>query len=167
MAAAANEDASERVLVSHTGHALVRRTAFRFAAGLNHAQTSVFFSSAGALRFAFNHHIARVKQNLDIRRTEAVTGIGKEQMTRSLSCSKVSFINEFNALKSGALGDATAQTRRTLSCPHRTLVRSPPWNGGVFLHDVNCQQRLSTVSPSGGEPQRPVQHEEPQSQQFS
>ena len=46
------EDGGDGVLISHTGHALVRRTAFLFEADLNEAQTEVFFQCAGARRFA-------------------------------------------------------------------------------------------------------------------
>ncbi len=63
---------------------------------------------AGAARFAFNHHLARVKANLDQRSAEASYGIPAGQQTPALSWSKVSFINEFNAWKTGRTADSPA-----------------------------------------------------------
>ena len=94
---------TSKLLVSHTGHVLSRNRAFRFAADLTVAQSSEFFMCAGARRFMFNHHIGRVKANLDIRRAEAAAGLAREAMTGSLSWSKVSLINECNAWKNGQL----------------------------------------------------------------
>ena len=105
MAAAATDvdETDDGPLVSHTGHALTRNRAFRFAADLNVGQTSMFFQCAGARRFMFNHHIGRVKKNLDVRRAERAAGLASDEMTGSLSWSKVSFINECNAWKNGQL----------------------------------------------------------------
>lgn len=90
-------------LESHTGHALTRNRSFRFAADLNGAESGVFFQCAGARRFMFNHHIGRVKENLDVRKVEAAAGLDKSALTASLSWSKVSLINECNAWKNGKL----------------------------------------------------------------
>ena len=89
--------------MSHTGHVLSRNRAFRFAADPTVAQSREFFMCAGARRYMFNHHIGRVKENLDVRRAEAAAGVGKDEMTGSISWSKVSFINECNAWKNGQL----------------------------------------------------------------
>ena len=94
---------TDKTLVSHTGHVLSRNRAFRFAADLTVAQSQEFLMCAGARRYMFNHHIGRVKANLDVRRTEAAAGFDKDEMTGSLSWSKVSFINECNAWKNGQL----------------------------------------------------------------
>ena len=90
-------------LMSHTGHALTRHRAFRYAADLNVGGNSVFFQCAGARRFMFNHHVGRVKENLDFRKLEAQAGRAANGMTKSLSWSKNSFINECNAWKNGLL----------------------------------------------------------------
>jgi putative transposase len=92
-----------KLLVSHTGHVLSRNRAFRFAADLTVAQSSEFLMCAGARRYMFNHHIGRMKENLDTRRAEAAAGVDREAMTASLSWSKVSLINECNAWKNGQL----------------------------------------------------------------
>lgn len=99
-------DTLDKVLVSHTGHRLTRRTAFRFAADPNRSENDTFFMCAGARRFTVNHHIGRVKHNLDVRRAEHEAGVPKEEMTPSLSWSKVSFVNHFNAWKNGQADDS-------------------------------------------------------------
>lgn len=144
MGAAAGEDDGNGVLISHTGHALVRRTAFRFAADLNQSQTQMFFSCAGARRFAFNHHIARVKGNLDIRRAEHEAGAGKEQMTRSLSWSKVSFINEFNAWKNGQLDTSPSNDDGTRGLAWRDQVPADVFE----CASVDAAQALANFSNS-------------------
>lgn len=93
----------DEVLVSHSGQRLVRPVSFRFALDPNRAQSERLFMFAGARRFCFNHHVARVKANLEVRTAEREAGLGKEEMTPALSWSKQSFINEFNAWKNGVI----------------------------------------------------------------
>ena len=63
------------VLVSHTGYELVRPVSFRFALDPNREQAGRFSMFAGARRFAFNHHVGRVKANLEQRSQEREAGI--------------------------------------------------------------------------------------------
>ena len=88
-------------LVSHTGEVLSRPVAFQFALDPTLEQRTLFAKCAGARRFAFNHHLARVKANLEVRSSERTET--REPTTPSLSWSKFSFINEFNAWKNGQL----------------------------------------------------------------
>jgi len=65
---------------------------------------------AGARRFTVNHHLARVKANLDAQSAEHES-LGEardscEPSTPSLSWSAFSFINEFNAWKNGHADDS-------------------------------------------------------------
>jgi putative transposase len=77
--------------------------AFKFALDLTAQQSQGLFRCAGARRFAYNHHIGRVKDNLSARAAEGQAGTPKDKMTPALSWSAVSFINEFNAWKAGRL----------------------------------------------------------------
>ncbi|SNY62525.1 RNA-guided endonuclease TnpB family protein [Paractinoplanes atraurantiacus] len=97
---------SEKVLVSHTGHRLVRRTAFKFALDLTDEQESRCRQYAGAARLAYNHHIGRVKANLGQRAAELSYGMTATEMTPAVSWSKVAFINEMNAWKNGKAPDS-------------------------------------------------------------
>ena len=92
--------------VSHTGHALSRSVAFKFALDPTQEQANLFFMFAGASRFTFNHHAGRVKDNLAARTAEKAEGLGPAEMTPSLSWSRVSFINEMNAWKNGEATDS-------------------------------------------------------------
>jgi putative transposase len=103
--AAASENASP-VLVSHAGVPLNRATTFRFTLDQNQAQHQALLAHAGAARLAYNHHIGRVKANLDQRTAERSYGVPEKQLTPALSWSKVSFINEMNAWKDGRAPDA-------------------------------------------------------------
>jgi putative transposase len=82
--------------VSQSGVALTRATTFRFALNVNHEQHQRLLAHAGASRLAFNHHLGRVKANLDQRAAERTYGIADAVLTPSLSWSKVAFINEMN-----------------------------------------------------------------------
>ena len=64
----------------------------------------------GAFGLAFNHHLGRVKANLDQRAAERSYDVPEEELTPGLSWSKVSFINEINAWK-----DGRAPTPRSVS----------------------------------------------------
>jgi len=88
--------------VSRTGQVLSRSVAFQFALDPTDAQRILFAKCAGARRFCFNHHLGRVKENLDLRVTERATTI-EADLTPSLSWSSFSLINEFNAWKNGQL----------------------------------------------------------------
>jgi putative transposase len=70
---AAAAKASPR-LVSRSGVPLIRATTFRFTLDPNRAQHQQLLAHAGAARLAFNHHLARVKANLDQRSAERSTG---------------------------------------------------------------------------------------------
>ncbi len=90
-------------LATETGVELTRPVAFKFALDPSGEQSRQLFMCAGARRFAYNHHIGRVKDNLSARSAEKEAGAEKDQMTPSLSWAAVSFINEFNAWKTGRL----------------------------------------------------------------
>jgi len=98
-AAAANKDAP----ISATGVLLTRHVAYRFALDPTRDQEQTLRAYAGAARYAYNHHIARVLANLNQRQAEASYGVEPGEMTQSLSWGKFSFINEFNAFKNGQL----------------------------------------------------------------
>jgi putative transposase len=91
--------------LSHTGQILSRAVTFQFALDPNAQQRTLLAKCAGARRFTVNHHLARVKANLDARSAERESlgeaGDSCEPSTLSLSWSGFSFINEFNAWKNG------------------------------------------------------------------
>ena len=96
--------------LSHTGQVLSRAVTFQFALDPNLKQRIIFAKCAGARRYTVNHHLARVKANLDIRSTEreALSEYAdpREPSTPSLSWTSFSFINEFNAWKNGEADDS-------------------------------------------------------------
>lgn len=95
---------------SHTGQVLSRSVTFVFALDPNFEQRILLAKCAGARRFTVNHHLARVKANLETRSSERVTeGEGDalvEPTTPALSWSRFSFINEFNDWKNGQSEDS-------------------------------------------------------------
>ena len=97
-------------IFSHTGEVLSRAVTFQFALDPNAQQRILFAKCAGARRFTVNHHLARVKVNLDARSAErevlSESGETCEPSTPSLSWSGFSFINEFNAWKNGQSVDS-------------------------------------------------------------
>lgn len=80
---------------------LTRACAFRFALDPAREQEQTFWRYAGARRYAYNHHLARVQNNLTLRAAEIEAGVAREKLTPGLSWSKFSFINEFNQWKTG------------------------------------------------------------------
>ena len=96
--------------LSHTGQVLSRAVTFQFALDPNVEQRILLAKCAGARRFTFNHHLARVRANLDARSAErdvlSESGESGKPATPSLSWSGFSFINEFNAWKNGASEDS-------------------------------------------------------------
>lgn len=111
MAAAARPDkardpGSMGDVVSHSGVSLTRATTFKFTLDVNREEQQRLLAHAGAYRLAFNHHIGRVKANLDQRAAERSYGVLETDLTPSLSWSRVSFINEMNAWKDGRAPDA-------------------------------------------------------------
>ena len=96
--------------VSRTGQVLSRAVTFQFALDPNVGQRILLAKCAGARRFTVNHHLARVKANLDARSTERETlsesGAPSEPSTPSLSWAAFSFINEVNAWKNGKSEDS-------------------------------------------------------------
>ena len=96
--------------LSHTGQVLSRAVTFQFALDPNAQQRILLAKCAGARRFTVNHHLARVKANLDARSAErevlGEVGESLEPSTPSLSWAAFSFINEFNAWKNGESVDS-------------------------------------------------------------
>ncbi|MGZ5416450.1 MAG: helix-turn-helix domain-containing protein [Nocardioides sp.] len=76
------------MLVSHAGVPLTRSTTFRFTLDINAAQHQSLLAHAGASRLAFNHHLARVKANLDQRAADRSYGVADADLTPSLSWSR-------------------------------------------------------------------------------
>ena len=70
-------------LVSHTGVPLTRATTFRFTLDPTREQHRRLLSHAGAARLAFNHHLGRVKANLDQRAAERSYGVAESDLTPS------------------------------------------------------------------------------------
>ena len=97
-------------LLSHTEKSLSRPVTFKFAFDPNVGQKIMFAKCAGARRFTVNHHLARVKANLEVRAAEKIAATEDlpkcEVLTPPLSWSGFSFINEFNAWKNGASDDS-------------------------------------------------------------
>ncbi|MHB8335478.1 MAG: helix-turn-helix domain-containing protein [Acidimicrobiales bacterium] len=85
-------------LVSSTGQVLVRPVTFQFALDPTEDHPILFAKCAGARRFTVNHHLGRVKENLDRRDREKDLPYGPR--LPGLSWSAISFINEMNAWKS-------------------------------------------------------------------
>ncbi|HEY5121377.1 MAG TPA: RNA-guided endonuclease TnpB family protein [Acidimicrobiales bacterium] len=98
------------LIISRTGRVLSRAVTFQFALDPNAQRRILLAKCAGARRFTVNHHLARVKANLDARSTKReATSCGEvpsEVLILSLSWSGFSFINEFNAWKNGESDDS-------------------------------------------------------------
>jgi putative transposase len=97
---------SQQISLSHTGQVLSRAVTFQFTIDPNVEQRILLAKCAGARRFTVNHHLARVKANLDARSAKREVGETVEPSTPSLSWSGFSFINEFNAWKNGQCDDS-------------------------------------------------------------
>ena len=133
---------SADTLVSHAGVPLTRATTFKFSLDVNVEQHHRLLAHAGASRLAFNHHIGRVKANLDQRAAERSYGMVDADLTPSLSWSKVSFINEMNQWKDGRALDAPVEV-----LDDGTVVRGLSWRGEVSTDvfetaSVNAAQAL-------------------------
>jgi hypothetical protein len=57
-------------VISHAGEVLSRAVTFQFALDPNAEQMILFAKCSGARRFTVNHHLARVRANLDARSAE-------------------------------------------------------------------------------------------------
>ncbi|MBW4078426.1 MAG: IS200/IS605 family element transposase accessory protein TnpB [Acidobacteria bacterium] len=135
-------------LISHSGQVLSRAVTFQFALDLNSEQRVLFAKCAGARRFTMNHHLARVKENLEVRSTErevlSASGDTCEPSTPSLSWSGFSFINEFNAWKNGASEDSPVNEDGT-----RGLAWRHELPGDVFeCASVDAARALENFSAS-------------------
>lgn len=108
-------------LISATGQVLSRSATLQFTLDPTLEQRAFFAQCAGARRFAFNHHVARVKENLDAREREKASG---EVTTPALSWSDISFINEFNAWKNGQLDSSPENEDGTRGLAWRDQVAS-------------------------------------------
>lgn len=104
-------------IVSHTGRVLSRAVTFQFALDPNAPQRNLLAKCAGARRFTVNHHLARVKANLDARAAERESlgegGKLSEPSTPLLSWAAFSFINEFNGWKNGESEDSLVNDDET------------------------------------------------------
>ena len=132
------------VLLSHAGVPLERPVAFRFALDPTEAQTRMLLSHAGAARLAFNHHVRRVRANLGQRRAELSYGVPADQLTPPLSWSKVSFINELNAWKTGRSSDSPVSADGSRGLAWRSEVSCDVFE----CASVNAAQALANFSNS-------------------
>lgn len=135
-------------MVSHTGVVLSRSVSFRFELDPTGPVEQRLWMFAGARRFAFNHHIGRVKANLETRQAEKAAGLGRAEMTPVLSWSKQSFINEFNSWKNGTASDSPVNGDGTRGLAWRDEI-----SADVFeCASVDAAQALAnyTESVSGG-----------------
>ncbi len=135
-------------LVSHSSVPLTRATTFRFTLDPNQEQSQRLLAHAGAARLAYNHHLGRVRANLDQRAAERSYGIADADLTPVLSWSKVSFINEMNAWKDGRAPDAPVSVDA-----EGNEVRGLPWRHEVSADvfecaSVNAAQALANWSAS-------------------
>jgi putative transposase len=131
-------------LRSATGVALTRVVSFRFALDPTRDQERALLAHAGAARFTFNHHIGRVKANLDQRAAERSYDIPDAALTPSLSWSKFSCINEFNQFKNGQLPASPVNADGTVGLSWRNEV-----SAYVFeIASVNAAQALANFSES-------------------
>lgn len=121
---------------------MTRAVTFKFALDPNRAQESALFAHAGAARVAFNHHLSRIKANLDQREAERTYDLAADELARSLSWSKFSFINEFNAWKNGQIETSPHNEDGTVGLAWRGEV-----NADVFeCASVNAAQALANFS---------------------
>ena len=138
--------------MSHTGVPLTRPTTFRFTLDPNREQEQRLLAHAGAARLAYNHHLGRVRANLDQRAAERSYGVPEADLTPSLSWSKVSFINEMNAWKDGRAADARVSVDED-----GNEVRGLPWRHEVSTDVFECasRERGAGVEELGRLPHRP------------
>ena len=134
--------------LSHTGQGLSRAVTFKFALDPNLEQRILFAKCAGARRYTVNHHLARVKSNLDARSTErevlSKCGVPCQPPTPSLSWTAFSFINEFNAWKNGQSDDSPVDEDGT-----RGLAWRHELPGDVFeCASVDAARALENFSSS-------------------
>ncbi len=135
-------------IVSHTGLVLSRTVTFQFALDPNVGQKILLAKCAGARRFTVNHHLARVRANLDTRSAEREAlsegGDSREPSTPSLSWSTFSFINEFNAWKNGQSADSPVNEDGT-----RGLTWRHELPGDIFeCASVDAARALESFSAS-------------------
>lgn len=135
---------NDAVLVSHAGVPLTRATTFRFTLDVTAEQHQRLLAHAGASRLAFNHHLGRVRANLDQRAAERSYGVAESDLTPSLSWSKVSFINHMNAWKDGRAPDALDNDDGTRGLSWRHEVSTDVFETA----SVNAAQALKNWSDS-------------------
>lgn len=94
--------------ISHTDLQLSRAVTFQFALDPNSPQLVLMIKCAGARRFTMNHHLARIKANLEAR-SSVLEGDGESlaaPFSSTMSWSGFSFVNEGDAWKNGLSDDA-------------------------------------------------------------
>jgi putative transposase len=123
----------DTALMSHTGVPLTRSTTFRFTLDPNREQAQQLLAHAGVARLAYNHHLGRVKANLEQRAAERSYGLAEADLTPSLSWSKVSFINHINEWKDGRAPDAPVSVD-----DDGTVVRGLAWRAEVSADVFEC-----------------------------
>ena len=133
---------------SHSGQLLSRAVTFQFALDPNLEQRVLLAKCAGARRYTVNHHLARVKANLEARSSErddlTDEGTPRQPSTPSLSWTAFSFINEFNAWKNGQSDDSLVNEDGT-----RGLAWRHELPGDVFeCASVDAARALENFSAS-------------------
>ena len=127
---------------------LSRAVTFQFALDPNLEQRVLLAKCAGARRYTVNHHLARVKANLEARSSErddlTDEGTPRQPSTPSLSWTAFSFINEFNAWKNGQSDDSLVNEDGT-----RGLAWRHELPGDVFeCASVDAARALESFSAS-------------------
>jgi putative transposase len=127
---------------------LSRAVTFQFALDPNLEQRVLLAKCAGARRYTVNHHLARVKANLEARSSErddlTDEGTPRQPSTPSLSWTAFSFINEFNAWKNGQSDDSLVNEDGT-----RGLAWRHELPGDVFeCASVDAARALENFSAS-------------------
>ena len=120
-------------LRSSGGAPLTREVAFKFALDPTGEQEQTLLAHAGAARLGFNHHLGRVKANLEQRAAEHSYGIAEQDLTPSLSWTKFSFINEMNAWKTGTAPDSPVSDDGT-----GQITRGLAWRAQVSADVFEC-----------------------------
>lgn len=106
----------------------------------------MFWRYAGARRYAYNHHLARVRDNLETRAAELDAGVARDHLTPGVSWSKFSFINEFNQYKTGRTPGSPGTSTHPVRCTGPKALRLPTI-GDVRVH--GSTRRLRRMMATG------------------
>ena len=143
--------------VHHSGTTkLTREVTFQFTLSPTQYQSSLFAQCAGARRKCFNHHLGRVKENMYVRSSEKQ--YCGASLTPSLSWSKFSLINHFNAWKTGRDEDSPRNDDGTRGLSWRGEVPESVFecasaDAAQALENWDTSRRGARKGPTVGFPQ--------------